>query len=341
MPTPEPLPGTSAQLPLVAGSADTSRRIRKTLLLAVTLAGITVACLSPARVRTDTRFWGLVFDVGHIPMWAWLAAALLYSLPERVRPGARRQAWAFALALGCAVLVEGLQPHFGRSGSVGDVVNDALGAGLALAGLAAWRGPAGWRWRAAHALAVGGVFAVALWPVYEEWRGLRWRQVNFPILGHFEDAAELKLWSAQGGARGRPSHVALTRAAAAQGEQSLRVVGAAGDWAGVAYAAGRQDWTPFRALLLEVFNPREPFTLFVRVDDDGPAGTAAGRLERGFELARGWNRLRLPLTEPDQGAPRRPVNLKAVRRLAIFTGDGEPQRFWFLDNVHLERRGSD
>lgn len=313
---------------------------RKAIALALTLAVLTAACFGPVGARHDARFWGHVFDVGHIPMWAWLAAVLLYALPERVQPAARRSALAFALAAGFAVGVEWLQPWFGRSRSAGDVVNDLLGAGLALTGIAAWRRTGNWRWRGGHAVAVAAALAVALWPAYEDWRGIRWRQTHFPSLGNFETETELKLWQPQGGSRGHPTHLSLTRARASQGEQSLRVVGGVGDWAGVSYAAGGGDWTPFRALSLDVFNPRDPFTLFVRVDDDGDAANLTGRFERGFELLRGWNRLRVPLAGLERGPKARSLNLRSIRRVAIFTGDGEPQRFWFLDNVHLERRAA-
>ncbi|MFM8468727.1 MAG: VanZ family protein [Limisphaerales bacterium] len=144
---------------------------RKAFLLAATFAALTIACFSPVHVRVDGRFWGHVFDVGHIPMWAWLAAVLLYALPERVQPAARRNALSFALALACAVGVELLQPYFGRTCSLGDVINDAIGSGLALTGIAAWRRSASRLWRGAHTLAVAGCLIVALWPAYEEWRG--------------------------------------------------------------------------------------------------------------------------------------------------------------------------
>lgn len=312
--------------------------LRKSIALAGTLAVLTLGCFWPVRVRVDASFWGLVFDVGHIPMLAWLAAVLLYALPERVQPAVRRHALAFGFAFAFAVTVEVLQPFFGRSRSLVDVINGAIGAGLALTGIAAWQLSGNWFWRGGHAVALAGALAVALWPAYEEWRGIRWRQTHFPSLGNFEDAAELKLWRSQGGSRGHPSHITLTRARASQGEQSLRVVGGAGDWAGVNYSAGNKDWTPFRALVLDVFNPRDPFTLFVRVDDDRDAPKSTGRYERGFELARGWNRLRILTAEIERGPKERRLNLKAIRRVAVFTGDGEPQRFWFLDNVHLEAR---
>ncbi|KAF0170732.1 MAG: hypothetical protein FD161_4514 [Limisphaerales bacterium] len=311
---------------------------RKSIVLAVTLAVLTAACFGPVRVRVDARFWGHVFDVGHIPMWAWLAAVLLYALPERVQPTTRRNALAFALAFGFAVAVELLQPFFGRSRSLGDAVNGAIGTGLALTGIAAWRRSGKWLWRGGHAVALAVALTVALWPAYEEWRGIRWRQANFPSLGDFEHEAELKLWRPQGGSRGHPTNATLTRARASTGEQSLRVAGGAGDWAGVNYSAGDKDWTPFRALVLEVFNPREPFTLFVRLDDDQDAAKLAERFERGFELTRGWNRLRVPTVEIERGPKGRRLNLKSIRRVAVFTGDGEPQRFWFLDNVHLEAK---
>lgn len=313
-------------------------RLRKSIALAVTLAVLTLSFLWPVRVRVDASFWGHVFDMGHIPMLAWLAAVLLHALPGRVQPAVRRHMLAFTLAFAFAVTVELLQPFFGRSRSLGDVINGAIGAGLALTGMAAWQRSGSWFWRGGHAVALAGALTVALWPAYEEWRGIRWRQLHFPSLGNFEDAAELKLWRSQGGSRGHPTSITLTRARASQGEQSLRVVGGAGDWAGVNYSAGNKDWTTFRALALDVFNPREPFTLFVRVDDDDDAARSTGRFERGFELVRGWNRLRILMAEIERGPKERRLNLKSVRRVAVFTGDGEPQRFWFLDNVHLEAK---
>lgn len=312
--------------------------LRKSLAVAVTLVVLTLGFFWPVRLRVDVSFWGHIFDLGHIPMLGWLAAVLLYALPERVQSPARRQALAFVLASGFAVAVELLQPLFGRSRSMGDVINGAIGAALALTGIAAWQRTGKWFWRGGHAVALGATMIVALWPAYEEWRGLRWRQKHFPSLGDFENDEELKLWRPQGGSRGHPTNLTFTRARASQGEQSLRVVGGAGNWAGVNYSAGDKEWTSFRALTLEVFNPRDPFTLFVRVDDNGNCSTHADRFERGFDLARGWNRLRIATAEIERGPQGRRLNLKSIRRVAFFSGDGEPQRFWFLDNVHLEAR---
>ncbi len=315
--------------------------LRKSIALAATLTALTVAFFAPIRVRVDTAFWGHVFDVGHIPMLGWLAAVLFYALPERVQPASRRHVLAFVLAAVFAASVEILQPHFGRTKSLDDFINGCIGAALALTGIVAWQRTGNWRWRGGHAAALAGALVVALWPACEEWRGIRWRQANFPSLGDFEDEAELKLWRSQGGSPGHPTNASFTRAHASQGEQSLRVAGGAGDWAGVNYSAGDKDWTPFRALTLDVFNPREPFTLFVRVDDNGNCAKLADRFERGFELVRGWNRLRIPTAELERGPKSRRLDLKSIRRVAVFTGDGEPQRFWFLDNVHLEKREED
>lgn len=312
--------------------------LRKSIALATTLAILTLGFFWPVRVRVDALFWGHVFDVSHIPLIGWLAAVLLYALPERVQPVARRHAVAFVLAAAFAAAVEILQPHFGRTKSLGDFINGSIGAALALVGIAAWQRTGRWLLRAGHASLFAVVMTVALWPAYEEWRGIRWRQKHFPSLGDFENEEELKLWHPQGGSSGHPTNATFTRARASQGEQSLRVVGGAGDWSGVNYAAGDKDWTPFRALALDVFNPREAFTLFVRVDDNGNCAKLADRFERGFELARGWNRIRVPAAEIERGPKERRLNLKAIRRVAVFTGNGEPQRFWFLDNVHLEAR---
>ena len=312
--------------------------LRKSIALAATLGVLTLGFFWPVRVRVDAAFWGHVFDVAHVPLLGWLAAVLFYALPERVQPTARRHLLALLLTLGFALAVEWLQPHFGRSKSWRDVVNGALGAALMLTGIAAWRRTGNWWWRGGHALVLGLAMGVALWPAYQEWRGIRWRQSHFPSLGNFETAEELKLWRPQGGSKGHPTQIGFTRANAAQGEQSLRIVSGQGDWAGVNYSGGDKDWTGFRALSLQVFNPRDPFTVYVRVDDDGDCRRLVDRFERGFEVVQGWNRIRILTSVIERGPKERLLNLRAIRRVAIFTGAGQPQRHWFLDDLHLEAR---
>ena len=313
-------------------------RLRQAITLAVTLGVLCMAFFAPVRVRVNGTFWSHVFDVGHFPLLGWLAAVLFSTLPDRVQPDSRRYLLAFVLASVFAGAVEIIQPHFGRTRDLGDFINGSLGAALALTGIAAWRRTNRWLWRGGHAVALFVTLAIALWPAYEEWRGLRWRQKHFPSLGDFENEDELRLWRGQGGSPGHPTNIAFTRAHASQGEQSLRIVGGAGNWAGVNYDAGDKDWTSFRALVLDVFNPREPFRVFVRVDDNGVVAKFADRYEHGFDLVPGWNRLRILTAELERGPQNRRLNLKAIRRVAVFTGDHEPERFWFLDYVHLETR---
>ncbi len=137
---------------------------RKSLALALTLAVLTLGFFWPVQVRVAARFWGQFFDVTHIPLLAWLATVLCYALPERGQPTPRRYALAFALAVLFAVAVEILQPYFGRTRSLADVINGSLGAALALTSLAAWRRTGKWFWRGGHALALAGKMMVALWP---------------------------------------------------------------------------------------------------------------------------------------------------------------------------------
>jgi hypothetical protein len=76
----------------------------------------------------------------------------------------------------------------------------------------------------------------------------------------------------------------------------------------------------------------------VRVDDDSDCRRLTDRFERGFEVGQGWNRIRLPTSVISTGPQERRLNLRAVRRVAVFTGADQPQRHWFLDDVHLEAR---
>lgn len=102
------------------------------------------------------------------------------------------------------------------------------------------------------------------------------------------------------------------------------------------YAAGRTDWSPYRAFVVEVFNPGEPFALNVRIDDDGDCSTYGRRFNRRLTLERGWNRVELPTAAIERGPRERLLDLRRISWVYLFTGKHDAPRTFHLDRARLE-----
>ncbi len=115
------------------------------------------------------------------------------------------------------------------------------------------------------------------------------------------------------------------------------IIANAGDWPGISFNAGEQDWSNYDALACEVYNPLTPFILRVRVDDDGDCSRYGMRYDREIRLTNGWNNIVIPTSEIARAPTNRRLNLKAIRRLALFIDQHTAPQTFFLDNVRLER----
>ena len=310
--------------------------LRQKLLLTAALAVVALASFLPVHFAVDAEFWNRLMDAGHLPMFGLLALVFHFIHPAK-RPGSLVHcATSVSLSTLVAATAELLQPLVGRTESWFDLRNGVFGAMIAVSGAALSQQRAKKRWRQAHALAALAIAAFALWPAFSEWRGICWRHANFPLLGEFESEAELRLWTAQGGSERSATSIRFTPEQAVQGKNSLAIHTGAGSWAGVSYSAGDKDWSGFKQLAFDVFDPGEPFVLSVRVDDDGDCSKFGSRYDNGFPLEKGWNHLAISLRELEHGPRSRKLNLRAIRRLALFTGANEPARSFFLDHVRLE-----
>ncbi|MBI5772726.1 MAG: hypothetical protein HZA89_03160 [Verrucomicrobia bacterium] len=315
------------------------RRLRprpRVLLALAVIAGSLPLFLWPVRFAVDAAFWERLMDAAHLPFFAGVTLVFFTLLGGGKIYSLRPAALAALATTALAAFIEWLQPHFGRTESVEDFRNGVFGIVIAAGALTLFSFKKGkWPWLVLGAGAAA-LICVATQPAWQEWRGLVWRQNNFPLLGDFESETELHLWRPQGGAAKSPSTASLAAGHATHGGKSLHVKAGAGSWAGVSYSAGDKDWSGRRALAWSVFNPGAAFTLSLRIDDDGDCERAGQRYTDGFTVKPGWNHFQVPLADIEHGPRTRKLNLKAIRRAAFFTGEREPAREFFLDYVRLE-----
>jgi hypothetical protein len=178
--------------------------------------------------------------------------------------------------------------------------------------------------------------AYALGPAWGEARGLIWRQRHFPVLGAFESPEELKVWTAQGGNSQTFTHLTFVREDFSHGQPLLKIETAPGDWSGVSYVAGKQDWSSCTELACDIYNNSGTFRLNVRVDDDGDCSNSALRFGREISVEKGWTHLAISVNDLKHGPKSKALNTAAITRLVFFTGEAQPARVFYLSSVVLK-----
>lgn len=334
-----------------------SPRARWALAATALLLAI-AALLAPIHPRPDQILLRLAMDLAHIPLFGGLTLTLIWGLRGYLQNKAKLLNTAALISLALIFLSEWAQPAFGRSASQDDAINGIIGIGVAwLIALAplAWRGDpvkgfkglyylfAGYKvWFALLALLVYGLVG-ALTPIFTQWRAFAWQEANFPTLADFTSREPFHLWLPQPEQRIIPREMRSRYRAAklASPWESLKwrpatttesaamevQVKPGHDFTGVSLLLrGRaRNWSAFPTLVLEIDSRvKEPRTIGIRVDDGGDVSTLAGRYQSALDLQPGMNTLKLPLAEIQSGPRNRPLNLGDIRRLALFTGQGDP-----------------
>lgn len=305
------------------------RKLFWLLLIAVT-AGL---FFTPGSGEEENPLIGRVSDGAHFPAMLALTVCAYFLVQ---RPGLSSPTKGFLVGAVAAIVVLGvelIQPYVGRSASAADVIFGLLGVvtgSVAAVSIDQNRKFFLPSWLLAVIIACG---VTAFRPAWFELQAEDWRQQHFPVLGEFEDAVEMRIWRPEAG--DDKSFPILERRPwnFYEGRHALQVTTQKGSYSGIRYLI-RQDWSGFRTLSFAVFNPGRPFRLSVRIDDTSRSAYD-DRFNKTLDVATGWTRVEIPLDDVVHGPSRREINLAKLRQLLLFTGQDEPERVFFLDDVRL------
>ncbi len=265
----------------------------------------------------------------HLPAFALLLFTLRWILREFESVYVDLAVAMVALSIG--VVIELVQPSFGRSASWLDIALDTAGI---CTGFAAWlvfsqRLAKPWLLLCMFILC-GGLYQPGYW-LFAQWQ----REQLFPVMLDFD-------------------HTGLTAFAGTLGKAELTVAPAPSAWPDTRSQVGRlrfrpsswpgihfqpvvADWRPYGALSLEVFSP-VPYTVWlsVRVDDSRYVDGSGDNFDRHFPIQPGVNRLHIPLDDIRNGPPERPLNLGEITQVLIYMAQPEQAVDLYLDNLKLE-----
>jgi len=271
-----------------------------------------------------------LLDLSHVPIFAFATGLLVRWVGPLARLPIRAQLLlALALALVVGTGIELVQPLFGRNGDFNDAVYDLAGAAAGVLFCSRRRRDFSWRWRR---LLQSGLVLVLLVAGH---RALGWylavsdAVARFPVLADFEAPYAARPWPA--GER--------TDAIARSGLHALHLAFEGTGWAAVTHEPPRANWSGFRSLELEVFNPQAgPQALTVMLADRSVPDRMGNRrpwFRQRVELHPGWNEVEVLLAEVAAGGEQGPVDISRIGFLTLEVPQPQGRVDLYLDDVRL------
>ena len=227
-----------------------------------------------------------LYAFAHVAFFGLLALRLM-ALPRRLnQPFRIRAAQVLLIILLIGVVIELIQPLFGRSAGLRDIRQNLVGAAAAVSLYA----PAGSQRRVLAGLAAVLLALELAGPAISLWNRAVAR-TQFPVLGELETRFEHRRWSS-----GVPDD-SVARA----GARSLRIELEPGRYAGTTLQRSFGDWSGYTHLEMSLYNPDEtilPLTVSIRDREHFRRGGAYhDRFNGRYPIAPGWNDLRIPIAE--------------------------------------------
>lgn len=282
--------------------------------------------------RSFREFWNL----GHVGIFFLLTYLLLHN---------SKKFWKFSfylqfisaviVALLLGILIEWLQPYFGRSASVRDVVLDLTGAMLAVALLS----PAGMKLaklkRYSIRIAVIMVFMIQTYGLFRALTDESIARWQFPVLSNFVTPLELDRWEGD-------LPLAIEYGVVKQGKASLKVSLSTELYAGASLQYLYPNWEGYTKLLISVYSIlMTPVELEIRVQDLQHVANGFPYYDRyngEFTMKPGWNNYVIPI-ETIIHAPRtRVMDIQAMNEIIVFS----PRKLhrpgvMYIDEVRLAK----
>ncbi len=243
---------------------------------------------------------------------------------------------AMCFALG--IVIEIIQPAFGRQTSLIDIVYDLFGviAGTLLY-LLGKRVPSARSWRLVSIIAVITLTLLSYVKPALSYQLLVLRDQRLPILFDFESPFESALWQANAG-----SYFTVVDAppewqgnSTKAGKLSLFY----GTYPGIAFSGVAPDWRGYESLSLSIYSPgKQAETLTVRIHDTQHNGKYTDRFNRVLSVEPGLNHFSFNLDEIESSPAARAMQMHTIAGLSIFGQDPAQPHSVYLDNIQLKKK---
>lgn len=306
---------------------------RISLLTLTTLLLVILAMIPAGQLRMELAIHRTL-DAGHFIAFGVFALLLQHLLSYK----GNRRATVISLIVSSLliVVIELIQPYVGRTATLGDVFTGLFGMVVFLLGRVVWLKAKSHYAKYLYALITLLIFLITAQPAIQEWRIVWWRATHFPVLGEFEEAIEKRVWRTNGIVDKQRTKASLSREHVRYGKSSLKVETVSGTYSGVSNTHGGSDWSGYKQLNITIYNPGDPYTLYMRIDDDTLSPTYKQRFNSAIKLANGWNPVKIPISKIANGPRMGKMNMESIRKIIFFTQPKEMARVFYLDRMWLD-----
>jgi hypothetical protein len=314
--------------------------------LAVLLVALLLSTVFVLRIPDTTAWQRVLQDSGHGPVFAALAAVLVWwQMRSAIAPGAAGQSAhsgdsivylrAFSAAVLLGITTELIQ-HFlpDRSMSLSDVVHDTAGAAVGISAIALLRQSGRER---GIALAIGLIaLTVLLWAPLRCARGYAERGAAWPDMVRSQSRAERYFMRAQAAELELSS---LPAAYARQtSERAWQLRFRPGTHPAVELFEPMADWRAYRYLVLDLTNPgQSDMPLTLRILDRGHSWESADRFNGPIVVPAGRRvTVRVALAMVERAPRGRLMDLSHVANLLLFSALPASGETLYLSRIGLE-----
>jgi hypothetical protein len=202
-----------------------------------------------------------------------------------------------------------------------------------------------------------GLLSMNLYWVVLSGAGFLYAYYEFPLLADFESPLALQTMRANG-LKDRvlrdkagniiagehlltPIKTIITRSSeyASRGTYSLKIQMGNQRYAGVAFNSLVRDWSAYRTLEFDLYNPSQlPLMMMVRISDkqhDLGSNSLADRFNRYLNMQPGWNHISINLDEVARSPEHRSMDMTEITSLVICANRLHEPQAVYLDNLHL------
>ena len=286
----------------------------------------------PSWGRTSGRISSYTQDLAHFPLFAIIAAIMLFLWP-RHRTAVAKAGVVSGAAVSLALLIEIFQPLAGRSAALGDILLGTAGCFSVVAVYLGLRTASerARRWLVATAVVLLLLSVLPLMLILgDQWSARR----AFPVIDSFERPVELGRWVVEGCLVSQsPDHVT-------HGKSSMRleVIPSEERYPSAFLGDGAMDWRGYRRLKLDVYlEGGGSRTLWVRADDR-ETPPYEERAQVAIEIKAGANRLALDVPAFAQLPGGRVLDLGHIVTFGVFLDGAQPGDVLYLDQLALSGR---
>lgn len=120
------------------------------------------------------------------------------------------------------------------------------------------------------------------------------------------------------------------------GTKALRIELYPSDYPGLSFKLAKNDWTMYKTLSFDIYNPTTEIPLKVRIDDRLNHPNYDDRYNNTFYLKHGSNPITIQLKDLVTSGTDRMLDLENIYRFLIFMSHPQEKTVLYIDYVHLE-----